>query len=109
MLPLMAGAPTSASTSPDGSDVVAALEPLTTTCDTSAVVVDDELWLVVAMPTYAVVPSAIVSVPSFVQLVPFDDTYAVTVVPERTSRTQYGVFAFGPAVFVDPPPFAVRR
>ena len=58
------------------------------TCETSAVVVDDELWLVVAMPTYALVPSAIVSLPRLVQLVPFDETYAVTFVPARTRRTQ---------------------
>ena len=44
-------------------------------------VVADELWLVVAIPTYALVPRAIVSLPRLVQLVPLAETYAVTRVP----------------------------
>jgi len=50
-----------------------------------------------------------VSLPIAVQLVPFDDRYALTVVPDRTSRTQYGAWAVDPRVFVDCPPVAVRR
>src|SRR5579885_2662181 len=83
--------------------------PRTATLSKVAVLVTALLWLVTASPTYAVLPSAIVSLPTSVHVLPSADTYPVTVLPLRTSRTQYGTVAAGPAVCVVCPPATVRR
>ena len=68
-----------------------------------------ESWLVVAIPTYAVVPSAIVSLPRLVHDDPVDETYAVTCVPTRFRRTRSGACRLAPGVFVELPPVWRRR
>ena len=67
---------------------VAAPEFDTDTWDTSESASTPLLWLVTARPTYAVVPSAMVSLPTVVHDWPLVETDAVTRVPARTSRTQ---------------------
>src|SRR3982750_4190853 len=81
----------------------------TTTWDSVAVVSAFAVWLVVARPTYAVAPSAMVSVPMSVHFCPSDEVKALTFVPMRAMRTQRGAVRFGPAVPVLMPPPAVRR
>src|SRR3982751_29989 len=51
----------------------------------------------------------IVSVPTTVQLVPFEDAEAVKVFPVRSSLSQYGAATAGPAVRVVAPPVSLRR
>src|SRR5262245_12155294 len=100
----MAGAPTSMSCSGVGR-----LIGTTATCETVAVVAAEALWLVVAMPTYAVVPSAIVLLSMRDQVVPSAEEYAVTFVPTRDRRTHLGGVTPGPLVLVLEPPSCSRR
>src|SRR5262245_56449909 len=51
----------------------------------------------------------IVSVPTSVQLEPFDDAYALNILPLRTIRTQYGALPEPPEVFGLAPPVEARR
>src|SRR5436190_1413696 len=81
--PLIAGAPMSTACCGAGND-----SELIATCETAAVVAKDTLWLVVAMPMYAVAPSPMVLLAMISHDVPFAEEYAVTVVPALTSLTQ---------------------
>jgi hypothetical protein len=63
---------------------------------------------VTARPTNAVRGSEIVALPSDVQVVPFADTAAVTVVPARLNLTHRGAEPV-PAVYADTPPVVARR
>ena len=56
------------------------------------------VWLVTARPTYIICAIGMVSVPTSVQLVPSDDSYAVNVLPLRVSLTQCGAVDAEPAV-----------
>ncbi len=47
-------------------------------------------WLVTARPAYAVEGIDVVVLPSVVQVLPFAETEAVTVLPERASFSQAG-------------------
>src|SRR5688572_8071209 len=62
--------------------------PVTLTFVNVAVQRAASLWLVTASPTKALVPIAIVSDPTVVQVDPLLETDAVKVDPVRTSRTQ---------------------
>ena len=61
----------------------------TTTLSNTPVATVEALWLVTASPTY-IVAVAIVIVPTDVHVTPSLDWNAVTTVPRRSSRTQYG-------------------
>jgi hypothetical protein len=54
------------------------------------------LWLVVAIPTYAVALRPIVLLEIVVHVAPLGEEYAVTVEPFLTSLTQYGAGTDGP-------------
>src|SRR5690348_7520438 len=82
---------------------------VTDTWETLAVVGTDTLWLVTAIPTYAVAPRGIVSLPIVVHDTPSADEYAVRSVPLRTRRTQRGADANSPEVFRLVAPVERRR
>src|SRR5688572_635833 len=87
----------------------AAFGALTATFDSTAVERALTLWLVTARPTYAVAPNGSVCVVIVLHVVPSTDPYEVTVVPCRTSRTQTGAGAFGPAALDAVAPSLSRR
>src|SRR5687767_5047642 len=64
--------------------------PATVTESSVAVVTVELLWLVTARPTYTVVAIGTFLEPTLVHEAPSYELYAVKVLPDRVSRTQYG-------------------
>ena len=75
----------------------------------ATVVAADVVWLVTARPTNTVDAIEIVSVPTTVHVLPFDDSDAVIVLPLRCSRTHRGGADVEPYVFTEVPLVALRR
>ena len=83
--------------------------PVTVTFVNTPVAVVDVVWLDAARPISTLLDIVNVPLPTVVQVVPFVDTDAVIVLPERTRRTHRGAVPAPPAVLVAETPLAVRR